>query len=143
MNTRLLGKIITLILAALLLTSIVLLAGTTAAAQRRIQRGVVIVRPVRPLHTFGRRYDRFWDPYGRLDRYNYYSQYVFSSTEKAYNQGYKDGIETGQKDVQKARSYDPERSHYYQEADFGNYAEAYRNGFSIGYRDGFRGQPIG
>ncbi len=89
MNTRLLRKIIGLILAALLLTSIVLLAGTTAAAQTRIQRRVVIVRPISPFHTFGRRYDPFWDPYGRFDRYNYYRQYVFSNDDKAYRQGYR------------------------------------------------------
>ena len=59
MNTRLMRQIIGLILAALLLTSIILLAGTTAAAQTRYPRRVVIVRPVRPLHTFGRSYDSF------------------------------------------------------------------------------------
>jgi hypothetical protein len=80
MNTRLLRKIIGLILSALLLTCIVLLAGTTAAAQRRYQRRVVIVQPinsirtvqlVRPFSTFGpfgRPYHPFWDPYGRYDR---------------------------------------------------------------------------
>ena len=49
MNTRLLRKIIGLILSALLLTSIVLLAGTTAAAQRPYQRREVIVRPINPI----------------------------------------------------------------------------------------------
>jgi hypothetical protein len=141
MNTRLFRKIITLLLAGLLLTAMLLLAGTTAAAQHRIQRRVAIVRPVRPI--FGRRYDPFRDPYDRFGRSNFYSQYVFSSSEKAYNAGYKDGLKTGENDGQKAKSYDPERSHYYQEAGFGNYGEAYRNGFSTGYRDGFRGQPIG
>src|SRR6267142_3351249 len=97
MNLRLLRKIIGLILAALLLTGIVLLAGTTAAAQSQQPRRVVIVRP----HTFGpfsRRYDPFWDPYGRFDRYNYYRQYVFSNSEKAYDQGYRDGRKTGESD---------------------------------------------
>ena len=141
MNTSLLHKIIVLFLTALLLTAIVLFAGTTAAAQRRVQRPVVVVRPIRPI--FGRRYDPFWDPYGRFGRPNYYSQYVFSSSEKAYDEGYEDGLKTGQKDGRKDKSYDPERSHYYQEAGFGNFAEAYRNGFSTGYRDGFREQPIG
>jgi hypothetical protein len=82
MNTSLFRKIITLILAGLLLTAMVLLAGTTAAAQRRIQRRVIVVRPIRPINTFGRRYDPFWDPYGRFGRHSYYSQYVFSSSEK-------------------------------------------------------------
>jgi hypothetical protein len=83
MNTRLLRKIIVFFLAALLLTSIVLFAGTSAAAQSRVQRRVVVMRPVRPFRI-GRRYDPFWDRYGR---HNYYSQYVFSSSEKAYNEG--------------------------------------------------------
>jgi hypothetical protein len=48
MNTRLLRRIIGLILAALLLMSIVLLAGTTAAAQHRYQRRVIVARPINP-----------------------------------------------------------------------------------------------
>ncbi len=138
MNTSLSRKIIGLILAALLLTSILLLAGTTAAAQRRYQHQgrVVIVRPIR---TF----DPFWDPYGRLDRYNYYRQYVFRNSEKAYTRGYKDGLKTGESDRRKAKTYDPQRSHYYYEAGFGNFAEAYRGGFARGYRAGFREQAIG
>ncbi len=143
MNTRLLRKIIGLILAALLLTSIVLLAGTTAAAQTRIQRRVVIVRPISPFHTFGRRYDPFWDPYGRFGRYNYYRQYVFSNGDKAYGQGYKDGRKTGESDGRKSKSFDPQRSHYYHDAGFGNFAEAYRSGFTTGYRDGYRNQGFG
>jgi hypothetical protein len=95
MNTRLLRKIIGLILAALLLTSILLLAGTTASAQRRYhrsdQRRTVSLRsidrstnrfgpireaePIRPFHTFGpfgRAYHPFFDPYGRYDSYTFY-----------------------------------------------------------------------
>ena len=143
MNTRLMRQIIGLILAALLLTSIILLAGTTAAAQTRYPRRVVIVRPVRPFHTFGRSYDPFWDPYGRFDRYNYYRQYVFNNSEKAYSQGYKDGLKTGESDGRKAKSYDPERSHYYHDSGFGNFAEAYREGFASGYRVGYREQALG
>jgi hypothetical protein len=93
--------------------------------------------PIRPFH---RRYDPFWDPYGQ---YNNYRQYVFSSSEKAYDQGYKDGLKTGSSDGRKSRSFDPERSHYFQEAGFGNYAEDYRNGFSTGYSEGFRNQGVG
>jgi hypothetical protein len=90
MSTRLLRKIIGLILAALLLTSILLLAGTTAAAQRRNHRRVIRVRRVQPVSTFetarpvqradafstfgpfGRPYHPFWDPYGRHDRSTFY-----------------------------------------------------------------------
>ena len=131
MNTRLLRKIIGLILAALLLTSIVLLTGVTAAAQQRYQRRVIIVQPVRP-------YDPFWDQSRRFDRYRYYSQYFFRNSEKAEGQGYKDGFSTGRDDGKKMKSYDPERSHYYYDAGFGNFAEVYRSGFSRGYSDGFR-----
>jgi len=91
MNTRMLRKIIGLILAALLLTSIILLAGTTAAAQRRSQRRVIKTRPmqlfepvrpvqpIRPFQTFGplgRSYHPFWDPYGRHDSYTFYRRSI-------------------------------------------------------------------
>jgi hypothetical protein len=140
MNTRLLRKVIGLILAALLLTSIVLLTGTTAAAQQRYQRRVIIVQPARPFRTLGfdRPYDPFWDQSRRFNRYRYYSQYFFSNSDKAEGQGYKDGFKTGRDDGKKVKSYDPQRSHYYYDAGFGNFGEIYRSGFSRGYRDGFR-----
>ncbi len=86
---------------------------------------------VRPIHRpFGwRRYDPW--PY----RYN---QYVFDNSEKAVNQGYKDGFKTGKSDGKKAKSFSPERSHYYHDSGFGNFAEVYRNGFSRGYQEGYR-----
>jgi hypothetical protein len=134
-NAKLMRRIIGLILTGLLLTSLLILGGTTAGAQTRTQRPTVVVppirRPPRPFH----RYDPFW----RQDRFDYhrYRQYVFSSSEKAYNQGYKDGLKTGDNDGRKGKSYDPERSHYFHDAGFGNYAEAYRDGFSRGYREGY------
>lgn len=131
MNTRLLRKLIGLILAALLLTSIVLLTGTTAAAQQRYQRRVIVVQPVRPFNPF-------WDQSRRFNRYRYYSQYFFSNSDKAEGQGYKDGVKTGREDGKKMKSYDPERSHYYYDAGFGNFAQVYRAGFSSGYQQGFR-----
>jgi hypothetical protein len=130
MNTRLVRRIIGLILAALLLTGIVILSGTTAAAQGRLQRRVIVVRPIRSFGPFR----PYGYPYGR---YNYYSQYVFSSGVAAENQGYHDGLKTGSSDARRGQSYNPERSHYFQDAGFGNFAEAYREGFSRGYRDGF------
>ena len=139
MNTTLVRRIITIILAALLLTGLILLSSTTAAAQTRYQRRVIIVRPIVPFRTF----DPFWHPYGRFNRWDYYSEYVFSNSEKAYHQGYKDGLKTGQNDGRKGKSYDPERSHYFHDAGFGNYAAAYRDGFSGGYREGFSTQGIG
>ena len=87
MNTRILHKIIGLILAALLLTGILLLTSTTAAAQRRYHRRVLSqlslaesqptrqAQPVRPFSAFGpfgRSYHPFWDPYGRYDHYTFF-----------------------------------------------------------------------
>lgn len=128
MNTRLLRKVIGLILAALLLTSIVLLTGVTAAAQQRYQRRVIVVQPVRP---FG------WDQSRRFGRYHLYREYFFDNSDKAEGQGYKDGFKTGRDDGKKMKSYDPQRSHYFYEAGFGNFGDVYRAGFSRGYQQGF------
>src|SRR5258707_15773699 len=100
MNARLVRRIIGLLLAALLLTGIVFLAGGTAAAQIRVQRRVVVVRPIRPFRSF----DRVGYPYDRFNRYSYYRQYVFSNGQSAYYQGYKDGSKTGREDGRKART---------------------------------------
>jgi len=83
------------------------------------------LRPVRPFYGY---------PYG------YYNQYVFSSSQAAANQGYKDGLKTGSDDARRNQSNDPERSHYFQNAGFGNFGEAYREGFSRGYSEGFVGR---
>lgn len=138
------------VLAALLLSGIAITSGTTAEAQRRshgrIQGRsggrVVVVRPVRPLHrpfrsfrNFGLYGNPYGYPYGYYD--TRYSQYVFSNSEAAVSQGYKDGLKTGSNDARRRQSYKPERSHYFHDAGFGNYAEAYREGFSNGYGDGF------
>lgn len=135
MRKRYLRRIGGLILAVLLLPGIVLVSSSSAVAQGRRGR-VVVIRPYRPYRPWYyrdpfRRFDRF-------DRYNQYSHYVFSSSEKAFNQGYKDGLKTGKGDLKNRRTYDPERSHYFQEAGFGNFGEVYRNGFLRGYADGFR-----
>jgi hypothetical protein len=122
------------ILAALFLPGIVtLLSSTTAQAQRR----VVIVRTYRPFYQPYYYYDPFYDPY-RFSRFSYYNNYVFSSSARAENQGYHDGLKTGRSDAEHHRSYNPERSHYFHDAGFGNYASAYREGFARGYADGFR-----
>jgi len=139
MNPRLVRRIIGLLLAALLLTGIVLFAAGTAAAQGRVQRRVIVVRPIRPI----RPYDPFRSPAGRFNRYGYYDEYVFRNSESAYRQGYTDGLKTGNEDGRKVKTYDPERSHYFHDAGFGNFAEVYREGFSTGYRDGYRGLGIG
>lgn len=130
MKGKYLKRIGAFVLAALMLSGIAFVSPSTAEAQGR--RRVIIVRPVhRPFDWWGRQYDPW--PYG-----TYYSQYVFRDSEKAMNQGYKDGYKTGKDDGKKAKSYDPERSHYYHDAGFGNFADVYRNGFSRGYREGYR-----
>ena len=133
MRGKYLRKFGGLILATLLLPgAVAFLSSTTAQAQRR----VVIVRTYRPYYR-PYYYDPFYDPY-RFNRFNYYNQYVFSSSDRAVNQGYHDGLKTGQGDAEHNRSYNPERSHYFQEAGFGNFAGAYREGFARGYADGYR-----
>jgi hypothetical protein len=123
------------LLVALLFPGVItLVSSTTVQAQRR----VVIVRTYRPFYRPFYYRDPFWDPYWGFNRSNYYGEYVFSSSERAENQGYQDGLKTGQSDVEHRRSYNPERSHYFHDAGFGNYASAYRVGFARGYSDGFR-----
>jgi hypothetical protein len=67
----------------------------------------------------------------------------------AVNQGYQDGIYTGQRDGERGQSYNPQRSHFYQNGHgdnggygrYGNsyqYQQAYRNGFLRGYQQGFQ-----
>ncbi len=127
------------ILAALLLPGVVtLLSSSTAQAQRR----VVVVRTYRPFYRpyyrpWGWGY-RTWDYDPSFDYYSRYGHYVFNNSNSAYNQGYHDGMKTGQSDMEHRRSYDPQRSHYFQEAGFGNFGEVYRSGFLKGYADGFR-----
>jgi len=135
-----------LILAILMLSTTAFVSSSTVQAQGR--RRTVIVRPYsrriyRPF-GFGYRswgypygYNRWgydpWSPYG-----SYYSHYVFSNSESAVNQGYKDGFKTGKGDGKKVKSFNFERSHYYHDAGFGNFADVYRSGFSRGYQDGYR-----
>jgi hypothetical protein len=136
-----------LLLAVLMLVGVGLASVGTAEAQGR--RRIIVVRsnPFRAYRPFGFGYRNPWyDPFGyyRFDRFNRfgykhrYSQYVFSNSDKAINQGYKDGFKTGKDDGKKAKSFDPQRSHYYQEAGFGNFGEIYRSGFSRGYQEGYR-----
>lgn len=128
------------LLSTFLLSGIAMMSGTTVQAQGRGHRRIVIVRPYRVYRPFYG-YRSWWGYLYRYDPFSpyggYYRQYVFSNSEAAVNQGYKDGFNTGQKDGKKAKSYDPQRSHYYQEAGFGNFGEVYRSGFSRGYRDGY------
>jgi hypothetical protein len=125
-----------LLLVAVMLFGVAFVAPGNLQAQHR--RRVIIVRPIHRPFGWGGGYPGWWgydpsSPYG-----SYYRQYVFDNSEKAVNQGYKDGFKTGKDDGKKAKSYKPERSHYFHDAGFGNYAEVYRSGFSRGYRDGYR-----
>jgi hypothetical protein len=131
-GNRLVHRIGGFVLAALLLSSVAIMSGGTAQAQRRgrvaFRGGIGVrvgaVRPIRPFYGY---------PYG------YYNQFVFSSSQSADNQGYKDGLKTGADDARHGKSNDPERSHYFQNAGFGNFGETYRQGFLRGYSEGFAG----
>ena len=124
------GLVLTLLL---LPGAVTLLSSTTVEAQRRV---IIVRRPIyRPFRPWGWGY-RSYNPY--FDYYSRYSHYVFDDSDKAYNEGYKDGSKTGRGDVKNDRTYNPQRSHYYQEAGFGNFGEVYRSGFLRGYEDGFR-----
>ena len=120
-----------LILAVLLLPGFVmLLSSTTTQAQRRV---IIVQRPLfRPFDPWGYRRRAYFDYYSR------YGHYVFNNSEAAVNQGYDDGLKTGEGDAKHRRSYNPQRSHYYEEAGFGNFGEVYRSGFVRGYDAGFR-----
>lgn len=130
-----LRKLGSFIFAVLLLPSLVAFSSSAAQAQ---QRRVIIVR--QPVYRYYRPwgYRRFgYNPY--FDYYSRYGHYVFNNSEAAFNEGYHDGLKTGEGDAKHRRTYDPQRSHYYQEAGFGNFGGVYRSGFLRGYADGFRG----
>lgn len=137
------GRIAGIMLIAFLLPGIVtVFSSTTAQAQQR--RIIVVRRPIyRVYRPWGRGFSRpwGWDRWGydpSFDYYSRYGHYVFNNSEKAFDQGYRDGMKTGQGDAKNRRTYNPQRSHYYQEAGFGNFGEVYRSGFLRGYADGFR-----
>jgi hypothetical protein len=126
-----------LILSLLLLPGFVALLSTaTAEAQQR--RIIIIPRPIHRRYFspwWGyRRWD--YDPY--FDYYSRYGHYVFSNSENAFDQGYRDGVKTGEGDAKHNRTFNPQRSHYFQEAGYGNFGEVYRSGFLRGYGAGFR-----
>jgi len=127
-----LRKLGSLFFAALLLPGLIAFSSTAAQAQRRV---ILVQRPYyRVYRPWGWRSG--YNPY--FDYYSRYGHYVFSNSDVAFNEGYYDGLKTGQGDAKHRRSYDPQRSHYYEEAGFGNFGEVYRSGFLRGYADGFR-----
>ena len=145
MKGKYLRRIGGVVLATLMLAGIAFISSNDVQAQGR---GRVIGRPHphrihRPFRGYRSRwgypygYNRWgydpWSPYGSR-----YRQYVFDNSDKATNQGYKDGFKTGKDDGKKAKSYNPERSHYFRDSGFGNFADVYRSGFSRGYQEGYR-----
>jgi hypothetical protein len=85
--------------------------------------------------------DRRDDRYGRNGGYG-------GGSQIAVNQGYQDGVYTGENDARRGQNYNPQRSHYYRSGhgnngSYGNngrngYEQAYRQGFLRGYDEGFR-----
>ena len=132
MKTKIIHKLVGFILIVLLVPGMVLLSSTTAQARGR--GPVVVVRPFPRFHRgFG------WYPYPYpYPYYGYYNNYVFGSSESAYDQGYRDGLKTGENDARRQQSYNPERSHYFRDSGFGNYSAEYRDGFDNGYEAGYR-----
>jgi hypothetical protein len=73
-------------------------------------------------------------------------------SQAAYQQGYQDGVYTGQNDGARGQNYNPQRSHFYRNghSDGGGYygnngrygdrqfEQAYRQGFLQGYDQGYR-----
>ncbi len=57
-----------------------------------------------------------------------------NGNQRAQNQGYQYGLQTGASDAQRGQNYSPQRSHYYQQAS----SQAFRNGFVRGYNQGYR-----
>ena len=94
-----------------------------------------------PYYRQNRRDDR----YGRNGGYNNMSQI-------AAQQGYQDGLYTGQNDGARRQNYNPQRSHFYRNGhgDNGNWGnngrygnsyqfqQAYRQGFLQGYNEGYQ-----
>ena len=136
MKRKNLHKLAGFILMVLLFPGVAFLSASTTQAQRR----VVIVRPYPRFHSFNRGFGWYPYPYSYPYPYyyGYYNNYVFGSSESADDQGYRDGLKTGENDARRNQSYNPERSHYFREAGFGNYAGEYRDGFLRGYESGYR-----
>jgi hypothetical protein len=140
MKGKYLRRVGGLLIATLMLFGTVFFSSGSVQAQRR--RVIIRPYPYRFYQPFGFGHRGWWGypygwGYGAWPYDGYYSHYVFSDSESAVNQGYKDGFKTGRDDGKKSKSFDPERSHYYREAGFGNFADVYRPSFSRGYREGY------
>jgi Ni/Co efflux regulator RcnB len=58
-----------------------------------------------------------------------------NSSRFAFEQGYRDGLYTGENDARRGQSYNPQRSHFYRNQ---AHNQGYREGFVRGYNEGFR-----
>ena len=80
----------------------------------------------------------------------YYRGYAVTTprvNDRAFNQGYRDGLDEGRSDARHHHRFEPERAGRYRSADhsynrrygpFPEYQRAYRSGFREGYERGFR-----
>jgi hypothetical protein len=93
--------------------------------------------------------DRYRRDRNQNDDWRYRRNGGGNYSQMAYQQGYQDGIYTGQNDGQRGQSYNPQRSHFYRNGHgdsggFGRYGnsyqfqQAYRQGFTQGYNEGYQ-----
>jgi len=80
----------------------------------------------------------------------YYARYQVGSprmSDRAFNQGYRDGFDEGRSDARHRRRFDPEGPSRFRSGDHAynrgygsrdDYRRAYRDGFRDGYERGFR-----
>lgn len=145
MKSHYLSKRIGRILAALFfLVSIGLVSNTAVQAQYWPQDRDRDYRRDRD-RDYRRDRDRDNDRYGRNGGYGNNGRYGNGGYQIAFNQGYQDGLYTGQNDGARGQSYNPQRSHFYRKghSDGGNYGryqdpQAYRQGFLQGYNQGYQ-----
>jgi hypothetical protein len=103
MQRKNLRKIAGFILMVLLIPGVAFLSASTAQAQRR--GGVVIVRTGPRFHGFHGGFGWYPYPYPYpYPYYGYYNNYVFGSSESASDQGYRDGLKTGENDARRHQS---------------------------------------
>jgi hypothetical protein len=123
-STQLMRKLGTAILGCAVLFGIAIMSSATAQAQY----------PYPDRYPQDRREDRYGRGGGNMYRI-------------AADQGYRDGVYTGEDDARKGQSNNPQRSHYFRNAtdgyssSYGNkdgYRQAFRDGFVRGYEEGFR-----
>ena len=96
--------------------------------------GVAVAAPACAAQTYGYGYPTRGGVYGRdLER-------------RAYDNGYREGLEQGRNDARRNRSFSPDRHGEFRDADDGYhrgdgdrewYRRAYRQGFQSGYRESF------